>query len=146
MKLRRQVRVMALQVLYEIDLAGHDPDRVMQERLQARPLTEEGQAFMRRLISGVLHSRAAIDGVIARVAPEWPPEQLSPVDRNIMRLAVYEMLLDHQAPYKVAINEAVELAKLFGSDSSSRFINGALGAVAGQRDRLARELAPQPAP
>lgn len=143
MKLRRQARILALQSLYEIDVVGHDPNRVLHERHEAKPLPEEGESFARRLVTGVLQYRGQLDAIISRVAPEWPLDQVSPVDRNIMRLAVYEMIVEQDTPYKVVINEAVELAKSFGSDSSSRFINGALGTIAEEREKLVRELVPE---
>lgn len=131
MKVRRRARGIALQALYEIDLVHHDSETVLAQRLGYEPLPASGANFAGQLIHGVLESRADLDAIVARIAPEWPVEQLSCVDRNILRIALFE-LVAMDTPTKVAINEAVELAKRFGSDSSRRFINGALGAfVAG---------------
>jgi len=126
---RRKARVVALQVLYEIDCARHDAVRALVNRLAEDPLTAPVEAFARELLDGVLRDRERIDGIISTHAPAWPVEQLAAVDRNILRVAVYEMMVGRKTPPKVAINEAVELGKVFGSDSSPRFINGVLGSV-----------------
>jgi len=135
-KIRHQARIIALQALFEIDCANHDPQTVLGHRLEARPLPEEGAAFAHKLIWGVLNHQEDLDRVIQTHAPEWPLEQIALIDRNILRLALYEILVDQETPYKVAINEAVELAKLFGSDSSSRFVNGVLGSVVAQHAHI----------
>lgn len=87
--------------------------------------------FIRRLVNGVKDNLTKIDAIIERAAPEWPIDQITVVDRNLLRLGLYELLFGNreEVPPKVAINEAIELAKTFGSDSSSRFINGVLGTV-----------------
>jgi len=126
---RRKARVIALQVLYEVDAVGHDVERALAHLLAEGELSEENAAFARGLVNGVLQNKEKIDQHIKSFAPAWPVEQLSIVDRNILRLAIFEILLDNSVPVKVAINEAVELAKMFGSDSSSRFVNGVLGSV-----------------
>jgi N utilization substance protein B len=92
-------------------------------------LTEEGGAFARELVSGVIRHKDGIDQKIQCFAPAWPVGQIPAVDRNILRLAIFEMLFSKQVPLKVAINEAVELAKKFGGDNSPKFINGVLGSV-----------------
>ncbi len=131
MKARTRARSIALQVLYEVDLTGHPPGTVLRHRLEETPLANERlEAFVRRLVFGVVPLRAYLDKHIARYAPEWPVEQIAPIDRNILRIALWEMALDDETPLKVAINEAVELAKTYGSDSSPRFINGVLGSLA----------------
>ena len=130
MKVRRRSRILALQALYEIDTTQHPPGSVLDQRLSDDPLPEEGVSFARELITGVLKHKSALDEMIQAYAPEWPVEQMAVVDRNILRIAIYEFHLDKLTPTKVAINEAVELAKLFGSDSAPRFVNGVLGAVA----------------
>ncbi len=129
MKVRRRARMVVLQALFEIDLTGHDPEEVLQERLRHIHIPPPGQAFARRLLHGVLAHRAFLDKMIARYAPEWPVEQMAAIDRNILRIALYEIAQGEETPVKVAINEAVELAKMFGSDASPRFINGVLGSV-----------------
>ena len=130
MKVRRRARILALQALYEIDSTHHPVGTVLDQRLTEDPLTEEGQVFARELLTGVIQHRVELDELIQHYAPEWPVDQMAVIDRNILRIAIYEFHLDKLTPTKVAINEAVELAKLFGSDSAPRFINGVLGAVA----------------
>ena len=129
MGVRRKARAIALQVLYEFDLAGHDVETALAHLLADAGLSEDNAAFTRDLINGVIQNREQIDRHIRKFAPVWPLEQIPIVDRNILRLAIFEILLDNNVPVKVAINEAVELAKKFGSDSSSRFVNGVLGSV-----------------
>jgi len=126
---RRKARAIALQVLYEVDSVGHEVERALAHLLAEGKLSEEDAAFVRGLVNGVLKNKEKIDRHIKNFAPAWPVEQLSIVDRNILRLAIFEILLDNSVPVKVAINEAVELAKMFGSDSSPRFVNGVLGSV-----------------
>jgi N utilization substance protein B len=147
---RRQARILAMQALYEADLAGHEADSVL-ERL----LGEEGAyarataTFARRLTAGVSAHLDEIDPLIAAAAPAWPLAQMAKIDKSILRVAVYEVLLEPAVPYKAAINEAVEIAKVYGSDSSSRFVNGVLGTIASHRDDwIARHTAPvaEPAP
>ena len=136
MRVRRRARIVALQALFEIDMTHHDPATVLNERLAEKELPPEGKAFARSLVMGVLEHRSQIDALIERVAPEWPVEQIAGVDRAILRVAVLEIVFGDQTSPKVAINEAVELAKLFGSDSSRRFVNGALGGLVAQLPSL----------
>jgi N utilization substance protein B len=126
---RRKARTLALQALYEIDSAGHKPEEAVGYLLADARLSAENANFVRELVSGVVQNRDKIDENIRRFAPAWPIEQISVVDKNILRLAIFEILIDNKVPLKVAINEAVELAKAFGSDNSARFVNGVLGAV-----------------
>ena len=128
-ELRRKARQVALQALYEVDAVGHDPDNVVTELILENGLTGEYAEFTRELVLGVIANREKIDGTIREFAPAWPLDQISLVDRNILRLAIQEILLDNKVPVKVAINEAVELAKKFGGDHSSKFVNGVLGSV-----------------
>ena len=130
---------MALQTLYEVDSAHHDRNDVLARHLEEHRLPPQGSDFVRHLVSGVLEHRAKLDTVIGEIAPQWPCDQLAVIDRNILRMAIYEMLMDPEVPVKVAINEAVELAKTFGSESSRRFINGALGTLAARRNLLEAE-------
>jgi len=123
------VRALALKVLYEVDSVGHNVDETLSRFLAKEGLSEENAAFARELVSGVVQNREKIDHNIQSFAPAWPVEQIPVVDRNILRLAIFEILLDNKVPVKVAINEAVELAKTFGSDNSSKFVNGVLGSV-----------------
>lgn len=126
--IRREARALALQALFEVDCASHNPQDSLERLLPESSLPEETIDFTRDLVLSVLDNRSAIDALIQRFAPAWPLQQLSIVDRNILRLAVNE-LLSEMAPAKVAINEAVELAKAFGGDSSPRFVNGVLGSI-----------------
>lgn len=138
MKARHQARVVALQALYEIDIAGHPPGVVVEERLSETELPEATETFARELAHGVIAHRAALDPIIARYAPEWPVDQIAVIDRNILRLAAYEILFAQETPVKVVINEAVELAKRFGSDSSGRFVNGVLGTLVSKEKAASR--------
>ncbi|MAF85234.1 MAG: transcription antitermination factor NusB [Dehalococcoidales bacterium] len=132
---RRKARTLALQVLYEIDTVGHEVEGVVTRLLAGGGLSEENAAFTRELVSGVIQNKEKIDRNIQSFAPAWPIEQIPVVDRNILRLAIFEILLDNKAPVKVAINEAVEMAKTFGSDNSPKFINGVLGSVSAGASR-----------
>ena len=126
---RRKARALAFQVLYEVDAVGHEMEGVATRLLEKEGLSEENASFARELVSGVIQNKGKIDENIQSFAPAWPVEQISVVDRNILRLAIFEILIDNKVPVKVAINEAVELAKTFGSDNSSKFVNGVLGSV-----------------
>lgn len=129
-KQRRRARRVAIQALFELDSTDHAPGIVVDERLAVEALDEQGALFLRWLVSGVLHNYEPLDVIIAKNAPEWPVDQLAIVDRNIMRMAIFELgAHEADAPPKVVINEAVELAKTFGGDSSPRFINGVLGSA-----------------
>lgn len=139
MKTRRQARVLALQVLFEIDSAKHPPELVLSQRLQEKPLPKDGMAFAQQLVTGVLEHLPKLNRKIEGIATEWPLEQMAIIDRNILRIAIYEIMEQKQAPVKVVINEAVELAKLFGSDSSRRFVNGVLGTLVGNLDLVQAE-------
>ncbi len=132
---RRKARALALQALYEIDTVGHEVEGVVTRLLAGGGLSEENAAFTRELVSGVVQNKEKIDHNIKGFAPAWPIEQIPAVDRNILRLAIFEILLDNKVPVKVAINEAVELAKTFGSESSPKFVNGVLGSVSAVASR-----------
>ena len=128
---RRQSRIVAFQTLFEAERAHRDVRLILERQLSESRLTEEAAAFARALVDGVQEHRAAIDAVISERAPAFPLEEMAAVDRNVLRLAIYEVLFDNQpAPLRTAINEAVDLAKGYGSESSGRFVNGVLGAVA----------------
>ena len=127
MQVRRQARVAALQALFEIDVVHHTVDAVLDRRLDELGLPTEGAKFAQHVVKGVLDNQEKLDEMIVAYAPEWPIDQMAVVDRNILRIALFEFVIDRGTPPKVAINEAVELAKLFGSDSSQRFVNGVLG-------------------
>lgn len=105
-----------------------------------------GVEFANRLVHGVIEHQEEMDILISRYAPEWPLDQMAVIDRNILRMAIFEFLVDGETPVKVAINEAVELAKTYGSDSAPRFINGVLGTLADQINDLRQELVALPTP
>ncbi|GIK10219.1 MAG: N utilization substance protein B [Anaerolineaceae bacterium] len=140
MKSRTRARSLALQVLYEVDLANHPPVEVYQSRLEEMPLTDELAEFARQIVFGVLPLARELDDAIAKYAPEWPVDQIAAIDRNILRMALWEMAVQRETPVKVAINEAVELAKQFGSDSAPRFVNGVLGSLAEHREEIYRRV------
>ncbi len=128
MKIRRQARSIALQSLFEIDSVGHNQEEVIRRRIEDEGLSEDGAQFATALVRGVETYRGQLDSIIGKYAPEWPVDQLAVIDRNILRMALFELQHVGDVPIKVAVNEAVELAKLFGSDTAPRFINGVLGA------------------
>jgi transcription antitermination protein NusB len=147
MKARTRARALALQVLYEVDMAEHLPGAVFTQRLEdaqteeEKPLDESLVEFARQIISGVSAMTGQLDHAIERYAPEWPFDQIAAIDRNILRMAAWEFAVSRQTPLKVAINEAVELAKQYGSDSAPRFINGVLGSLADHENELRQALA-----
>lgn len=115
---------------------------VIQGKLNAgSSLSSPALSFGHDLILGVLRTKEVLDRFIQEYAPEWPLDQMAYIDRNILRMALFEFAVDGGTPVKVAINEAVELAKIFGSDSSPRFINGVLGALVPLKDEIARAVA-----
>ena len=126
---RRRARRLTLQALYEIDAVEHEIEETLARLLAEESLSDDNSAFTRHLVNGVIQNLEEIDHHIQNLAPAWPVKQIAVVDRNILRLAIFEILLDNKVPVKVAINEAVELAKAFGSDASSKFVNGVLGSV-----------------
>lgn len=137
MKSRTRARSLALQVLYEIDLSGHAPGLVLSQRLEdGEPLEQSLVDFTQQIIFGVLPLEEKLDLFIAQHAPEWPMDQIAVVDRNILRIALWEFAVSGATPVKVAINEAIELAKLFGSDSTPRFVNGVLGSLANRQQEI----------
>jgi len=127
--LRRKSRILALQVLYEIDCSRHTAEDVLTRILPDLDLPAQAINFARELIQGVLRHKQDIDGQIVHFAPLFPLDQISIIDRNILRLALYEIMFNDQIPVKAAINEAIEIAKEYGSDGSPKFINGVLGSV-----------------
>lgn len=127
---RRQARVAALQALFEADNSGHSALEALRRIVESQRVPPDSAAFAKGLIEGVLAQQDEIDQVIAGAATAWPVAQLPAVDRNILRLAIRELLEDNGTPVKAAINEAVELAKQFGSESSAKFVNGVLGTIA----------------
>lgn len=127
-------RIIALQSLYEFEFRTQceDPnvsiDDILARNIERYKDTVEDTAFIERLVRGVLESAAELDALLQPIAPEWPIDQIARVDRTILRMAIFELKESGDlVPPKVAINEAVELAKAFGSDNSSKFVNGVLG-------------------
>ncbi|UCD41293.1 MAG: transcription antitermination factor NusB [Chloroflexota bacterium] len=140
MKARTRARAVALQALYEIDIAGHPPLLVISDRLSDNDLDEKMEEFVSQITLGVWPIVNELDAFIAEHAQEWPLEQVATIDRNILRIALWEFAVSENIPIKVAINEAVELAKVFGSDSSPRFINGVLGSLASRQNEIRQSL------
>jgi len=126
---RRKARIAALQALFESDSSRHDPEAALRWLMDEEELPEPTLAYAKELIAGVIQNRDQIDEVIKAHAPSWPLGQVSVVDRNILRLAIFEIMIENKVPLKAAINEAVELAKIFGSYNSFKFVNGVLGAI-----------------
>ena len=127
-------RIVAMQTLYEYDFRGGDEAAPELPPILSRNLDEfrdniEDTNFVEDVVEGVHSSQAEIDGIIGPAAPEWPVEQIAKIDKIILRIGVYELMIKRDVPPKVAINEAVELAKTFGGENSSKFINGVLGTI-----------------
>jgi N utilization substance protein B len=140
MKSRTRARAAALQALYEIDVAGHPPGLVLQERIEEEALDEKMAEFARQIVLGVWPVVHDLDQFIAEHASEWPLDQVAVIDRNILRMALWEFAVSEMIPIKVAINEAVELAKVYGSDSTPRFVNGVLGSLAARQNEIRQAL------
>jgi N utilization substance protein B len=136
MKSRTKARSIALQVLYEVDISGHPPGLVLEQRLADDPLEKNLSDFTQQIITGVLPLVVRLDNFIAQHAPEWPLDQVAVIDRNILRIALWEFAVAGCTPVKVAINEAIELSKIFGSDSTPRFVNGVLGSLAARQNEI----------
>lgn len=128
-------RIVALQTLYELDFRVEvqdknlDQDAILQRNIDRYSEVVEDKAFIIEIVEGVLSHQEELDGIIQPVAPDWPLDQIARVDRSILRIGVYELMYNKSVPKKVVINESVELAKSFGADNSSKFINGVLGTV-----------------
>ncbi|MDB5057821.1 MAG: nusB [Chloroflexi bacterium] len=126
---RRLARQIALQALYEVDAVDHDALDTVARWAVEHKASEATTGFARQLVTGVLQEQEELDTLLQGSAPLFPVPRIAPVDRAVLRLAIYELLHVPATPPKVAINEAVELAKEFGGDNSSRFVNGVLGDV-----------------
>jgi N utilization substance protein B len=151
MKLRTKSRCLALQILYENDVTEHPLDVIIQDRWDLEFPSEEFHEFLEKelqkgksteteimssikeftlaIVSGVIPNIQKMDEIIAKHAPEWPIDQVAVIDRNILRISLWEFAVEECTPVKVAINEAVELAKMYGSESTPRFVNGVLGSL-----------------
>jgi len=140
MKARRKARRLALQILYEMDCSGHAMESTF--AYPSGDLNQENgyNDFALQLVAGAWEHRVWLDQVIHRHAPEWPLTQMPYIDRNILRIAIWEFGVYGDTPLKVAINEAVELAKRYGSESSYRFVNGVLGALAAKENDVRQML------
>jgi len=126
---RRQARIVALQCLFAADISENPAKSSLEWLVSENPLPQRALAFAQRLIGGATDYRPELDKVIQRYAPTWPVSQIALVDRNVLRLALFELFHCADTPRKTVINEAVDLAKVFGSESSARFVNGVLGSV-----------------
>ena len=128
---RRQSRILSFQVLFEAEQHGKTNWEVLNLRLNESNLNEEARTFVTELVNGVADSKDRIDSVLERHAPAFPLNEMAAVDRNVLSLAIYELIFDnHESPFRVIINEAIEIAKGYGSESSGRFVNGVLASVA----------------
>jgi N utilization substance protein B len=137
MKSRTIARSIALRALYEIDQSSHEPGLVLENLWDLDDDLDEGvREFSLEIVTGVLPLIEELDIVIADHAPEWPMDQVAIIDRNILRIATWEFAISRRTPLKVAINEAIELAKVFGSDSTPRFVNGVLGSLANKEEEI----------
>lgn len=121
--------MIALQALFELDTVGHSPEHTLARLAEEMSLSSEVLKFASELVDGVLANRESIDKMIRDTAPAWPLDQIAAIDRNILRVAIYEVVIDNKVPMRAAINEAVELAKEFGGETSPKFINGVLGSI-----------------
>ncbi|HWO94246.1 MAG TPA: transcription antitermination factor NusB [Dehalococcoidia bacterium] len=128
---RRQARTLALQALYESDTTGHSADAALARMLEAEEVNAPTRELAESLLRGVNMHRSEIDRLLAEAAPQRPVEDIAAIDRNVLRLAIYEVVFDNRAPVAAVLNEAVALAKRFGSESSGRFVNGVLRTIAG---------------
>ncbi len=126
---RRKAREFALMMLYELEFRPGEADRLLEGFWREHPAVPEVQGFAESLVRGTLQHAAEIDRQVAGHATHWSLARIAPVERNILRLAAYELLYRHDIPEKVAINEAIELAKLYGSEESGAFVNGILDQV-----------------
>ncbi|NCN07844.1 transcription antitermination factor NusB [Candidatus Falkowbacteria bacterium] len=128
---RHLARTIAVQTLYQWDFNNQEKDIntiTTEVRESFAPEFDDGK-FISHLVNGVIKNKEEIDGLITKFAPEWPLDQITIVDRNVLRLGTFELRFETSIPAKVAINEAIELAKTFGGESSGKFVNGVLGAI-----------------
>jgi len=132
---RRRAREVALRVLFQCDVGRNDPDRAMKQAIAEEGLDEASARFAESLVHGTLENLRGVDSLLRQVAEEWSLERMSNLDRNVLRLASYELLHSDEVPAGVAINEAVELAKRFSTPESGRFVNGVLAKVLAARPR-----------
>ena len=125
---RRVARASVLQILYEVDLTSHNPADILAYHVnEVQELSPSQEEFIRKMVLGTLEYEMELDEAIQQVATEWPLAQLAPVDRNILRMGFYELTHQTKRPHQIVINEAVQLARIYGGESSPRFVNGVLG-------------------
>lgn len=136
MKHRTRARSVALQVLFETDIVEHSPGNALEARLEENLLEPKLVEFVHKIVFGVFPLKDKLDSFIGEHAPEWPLAQVAIIDRNILRIALWEFAVYGETPIKVAINEAIELAKTYGSDSAPRFVNGVLGSLASRQNEI----------
>lgn len=136
---RHLSRTIAMQSLYEWDFHQHQSITEIADRVMEPVKKDVDVDYVHRVVEGTIDARDEIDALIIEAAPEWPLDQISIIDKSILRLAAYELLKDDDIPPKVAINEAVEIAKTFGGENSSKFINGVLGTLYRKSDRYEEE-------
>jgi len=127
MKSRTKARSIALQVLYEVDISKHLPGDVLTEKYKYIKLDDTNKDFISNIVAGVIKNKTILDEFISDFAPEWPLDQVAIIDRNLLRVALWEIAIYQKTPIKVVINEAIEIGKIYGSDGTPRFINGVLG-------------------
>jgi len=127
MKSRTRARSISLQILYEVDISRHKPGKVLENHLRRLKMENSHIQFISEIVKGVTKYKDQLDEFIADFAPEWPLDQVAYIDLNLLRIALWEIAVYKKTPVKVVINEAVELAKLYGAEGSPRFINGVLG-------------------
>ncbi len=133
---QRNGRLLALKVLFECDLTQHEWGLSLNAHSSTNQRNSKIKAFASERIEGVLQRRATLDQIIQDLAPSWPVDQISTVDRNILRMAIFELQHGSTIPQKVVINEAIEIAKTFGGENSAKFINGVLGSLIEQPEAL----------
>lgn len=143
---RHQGRVIALQVLFEVDVTDHPLEEVLARALDAQDATTAMREHVSRLVHGVIEKRDEIDERIGEAATAFPVDQLPNVDRNVLRVATFELLFESAVPPKAAINEAVEIAKRFGGPNSSKFVNGALRTILRRIEEERSENSPEITP
>lgn len=137
-------RIVALQTLYEYDFRVSCNDEsvelveILNRNVSRYKETIDDKTFIEKLVKGVQENASHLDKVIGPIAPEWPVDQIARIDKVVLRISLYELLIQDEVPPKVVINEAVELAKAFGSDNSSKFINGVLGTAYRQKEEAAK--------
>lgn len=133
---RRQARTTALQILYQIDVGKIDPNIAINNVTKDLGNNNDELDYINKIVNNVVSNLETIDNIIKEVAIDWNIDRIAKVDKNILRLAIYELIFDNNIPDSVAINEGVELAKVFSDSESGKFVNGILGKVLSQKDKF----------